>query len=104
MRKLYDKICARCRTSFQTRYKTQKYCCHKCALAVGSSPGGSKDREFTRDTAFLCQLYRNRGESVRRIAEDLNRSVESVKKALSVPLDVGHQELIDNDVYRRKRH
>ena len=101
---MYDRLCSRCGKPFTTKYQTQKYCSRRCALEMGKSPGGKKDREFTSDTAFLCQLYRKRGDSVKRIAEDLNRSIESIKKALSVPLDVGHQELIDNDVYRRKRH
>lgn len=83
-----SKVCEICGKAFVQRSITQKYCGKNCrdnALARGSKkpyPIDGKNRPFTRDTVWLCCLYYQRGESIGQIAYDLNRSEQSVLKAL----------------------
>lgn len=82
------KACEICGKVFVPRSSTQKYCgpnCQNIALSKGSQkpyPINGKNRPFTEDTVWLCCLYYQRGESIGQIADDLNRSEQSVLKAL----------------------
>lgn len=81
--KIYNKTCEICGTEFKTTYCYQRFCCEKCRDIEKKN---AKNRPFTRDTPFLCQKWKSEGMSVRKIAEVMNRSTDSVKKALAVRL------------------
>lgn len=99
---MYSRICIQCGSRYQTKSSNAKYCSPACGR-LARFQKGTRDRELTADTPFLCQLYRSRGESVRQIAKDLGRSVGSVRQALAAGLTYQEQRLIDQDVYRRVR-
>lgn len=81
----YQKICITCGQPFTTHNPRTLYCTSKCKNAKYRVRRNA-DREFTSLTPYLCQKWRREGMSVRMIAQTLNRSVENVKRALSVPL------------------
>ena len=97
---MHEKVCLYCGKRFVTKYPAAKYCSRGCVFAACR---GRKERPMTRDTPFLCQLYRRRGESVRQIARDLDRTADTVRQALSEPLDPYHRQLLESDTYRRTR-
>lgn len=82
------KACAICGKVFVPRSGTQKYCgpnCQNIALSKGSQKPYSidgKNRPFTRDTVYLINKWHREGMSVDNLAKMLNRSRESVLKAL----------------------
>lgn len=84
---MYSAICQICGNEFTARAKTTKYCsaCVSKAKAETALLHRKKqlNRPPTADTEFLICLYTYRGDSISRIATDLNRSEENVQSILN---------------------
>lgn len=91
-------ICHFCGKPFEAADRAV-YCSKDCRVAAAKAPLRDKNREFTPDTPYLCQKWRREGMSVKKIAEILLRSTESVRKALAVPLTA--EQYRDMEEYRR---
>lgn len=83
---MYSAICQICRNKFTARAKTTKYCSACVSKAKAEAALHRKEqlnRPLTTDTEFLICLYTYRGDSISRIATDLNRSEEDVQSILN---------------------
>ena len=82
-----QKTCSVCGKPFVTRNKKSACCCGACRnekRTLTNSRG--KNRAFTDITPYLCQKWHREGTPISQIADTLNRSIQSVKQALAVPL------------------
>lgn len=78
---MHSAICQICGNKFTARAKTTKYCSACVSKAKADAALHRKEqlnRPPTTDTEFL-----NRGDSISRIATDLNRSEEDVQSILN---------------------
>ena len=97
---LIRKNCAICGKPFQTRNPKSACCSEMCRQKkYKPSEHGSRDREFTELTPYLCQKWYQEGMPIRQIAELLDRSKENVIKALAIPLS--RAKLKDMEEYAR---
>lgn len=87
---MYSAICQICGNKFTARAKTTKYCSACVSKAKAEAALHRKEqlkeqlnRPPTTDTEFLICLYTYRGDSISRIATDLNRSEEGVQSILN---------------------
>lgn len=83
---MYSAICQICGNEFTARAKTTKYCSACVSKAKAEAALHRKEqlnRPPTTDTEFLICLYTYRGDSISRIATDLNRSEEDVQSILN---------------------
>lgn len=83
---MHSIICEKCGNEFTAGSKKAKYC-HDCGLVVKSEADRRRQEQLNRPctaiTEFLFCVYTYRGETVKRIATDFNRSVENVEMILS---------------------
>lgn len=83
---MYSAICQICGNKFTARAKTTKYCSACASKAKAEAALHRKEqlnRPPTTDTEFLICLYTYRGDSISRVATDLNRSEENVQSILN---------------------
>ena len=82
---MYSIICEKCGNEFTAVNKKTRYC-PDCVLAVKAEQWQRRreqmNRPCTADTEFLICVYTYRGDSISRIAADLNRSKDNVEKIL----------------------
>ena len=84
---MYSAICQICGNKFTARAKTTKYCSACVSKAKAEAALHRKEqlnRPLTTDTEFLICLYTYRGDSISRIATDLNRSQEVYSRLIQV--------------------
>ena len=83
---MYSIICEKCGNEFSAVNKKTRYC-PDCVPAVKAEQWQRRreqmNRPCTADTEFLICVYTYRGEIVKRIAADFNRSAENVKMILN---------------------
>lgn len=81
------RICRACGAQFETNTH-RAYCSDACREAGNRQQrtGNGKDREFTELTVFLVHKYSYEGMSLDEIAKVLDRSSESVRRALDTPV------------------
>lgn len=80
-----ERKCIVCGKSFLGKPK-RKFCSKECRARKQEQKNKNLDRELEQDTPYLCQKWRQEGESIKKIASTLSRSEKSVKKALAVKL------------------
>ena len=80
---MYSAICQICGNKFTARAKTTKYCSACVSKAKALHRKEQLNRPLTTDTEFLICLYTYRGDSISRIATDLNRSQKDVQSILN---------------------
>jgi hypothetical protein len=88
---MYSAICQICGNKFTARAKTTKYCSACVSKAKAEAALHRKElhrkerlnRPPTTDTEFLICLYTYRGDSISRIATDLDRSEKNVQSILN---------------------
>ena len=78
-------VCEKCGNEFSAVNKKTRYC-PDCVPAVKAEQWQRRreqmNRPCTADTEFLICVYTYRGDSISRIAADLNRSKDNVEKIL----------------------
>ena len=83
---MYSIICAVCGNEFSAASKVTRYC-PDCVPTVKYGQWRRRreqmNRPCTADTEFLVCVYTHRGDSISRIAADLNRSKENVESILN---------------------
>ena len=83
---MHSIICEKCGNYFTAVNKNTRYC-PDCVPAVKAEQWQRRreqmNRPCTADTEFLICIYTYRGETVKRIATDLCRSVENVEMILN---------------------
>ena len=111
-------ICPVCGREFEAPTKRRKFCSNKCCCAWWQAKmreqrniapldpetiERGKNRELTEDTPYLCQKWLMEGDSVEMIAEALGRSLESVQRALEIPLSDVQRKTMEANLWPRKR-
>lgn len=92
-------LCARCGNEFVTNRRNAVNC-PACHIAISNAKRNETnkkkcqipDRELTPDTEKLICIYTYRGDSIKRIACDLNRSENQVESILRTAQQSGRYD------------
>lgn len=93
--KMYELICTKCKIKFNSPNKSISLCLG-CFEAYEKQRKAERrkllNRPLTPDTEFLVCVYTYRGDSIKRIAEDLIRIPRNVQKILNEARASGRYE------------
>lgn len=95
--KRYHIVCGYCGERFESAYADKKYCSEKCKRRMHYLRGRygtvetQKEEQYvprpvTADTAFLVQKWHREGDSVKEIADLLERDEAQIRQLLNCPL------------------
>lgn len=81
-RKVFKKTCKGCGEEYETVDRYQQYCSMSCARTYAYNRNIKRNRPFTNDTVHIVKMWHRKGDSVRTIANILNRPVEVIEGIL----------------------
>lgn len=95
---IIKKQCKNCGNVFETKIESQLYCSPACRTIASKIRNVSEgpNRKFTKDTVFLSHKYIEEGMSIEEVSKMIKRSIESIRKALEMPITPYQEACIKN--------